>query len=76
MEMTGNVDFLTKVTSRSRVDVLQTIKENLNENGLMVFQRYNQLGHFIEWPEKWELSGLLVHYLLQRKIKTSKKQEI
>ena len=74
--MTGNEDFSAKVTIRSRVDVLQTIKENLIENELMVFWRYNQVGHFIEWAEKWEFLGQLIHYLLQRKIRTSKKREI
>ena len=76
MEMTGNASFPAKITIRSRVDVLRTIKDNLNANELSVFRTYTQLGHFIDWPEKWVFSGQLVHYLLQRKLKTSKTQEI
>ena len=76
MEMDRNVDFSAKVTIRSRVDVLRTIKDNLNENELRVFRRYSQLGQFIDWADKWDFSGQLVHYLLQRKIKTSKQREL
>ena len=55
---------------------LRTIKENLNANELSIFRTYSQLGHFIDWPQKWDFSGQLVHYVLQRKLKTSKTQEI
>ena len=38
LKLTPNMHFLEKVTIRSRVDVLKTIGDNLNENELMYFR--------------------------------------